>query len=85
MTSPSTTAGKACAECGIPDPCILDVIADFPSNKEKHRWSRDGRVHFDLLDDGDGAQGTITITSNAIVRTSIKPGWKKRQETRKMH
>ncbi|WBM68870.1 hypothetical protein OH773_11690 [Buttiauxella sp. WJP83] len=63
MTSPSTTAGKACAECGIPDPCILDVISEFPDNKEKHSWSKEGGVKFDLLDEGEGCKGTITITS----------------------
>lgn len=42
MTSPSSTAGKPCVECGIPDPCIFDVISDFPEAGEKHFWSKEG-------------------------------------------
>lgn len=61
MASPSSTAGKACAECGLPDPCVRDVISDFPENKEKHSWSKEGAVHFNLLDKGYGCEGAITI------------------------
>ncbi|HCU0297695.1 TPA: hypothetical protein OUE56_004666 [Citrobacter sedlakii] len=63
MSKPSSTAGNACVECGIPDPCLMDVITDFPENKEHHVWSREGAVHFDLLDEGEGCDGTITIKS----------------------
>ncbi|EAW1040385.1 hypothetical protein BJK63_22650 [Salmonella enterica] len=62
MTIPSSTAGKACAECGIPDPCIFDVVTDFPERKEKHAWSKEGVAHFNLLDSGSGCNGTIAIT-----------------------
>lgn len=61
MASPSSTAGKACADCGIPDPCILDVITDFPENKEKHTFSKEGGTRFKLLDKGHGCEGSITI------------------------
>ncbi|TZA08140.1 hypothetical protein E0K90_26475 [Escherichia coli] len=46
MTSPSSTAGKPCVECGIPDPCIFDVISDFPEAGEKHFWSKEGVARF---------------------------------------
>ncbi|HAI4298943.1 TPA: hypothetical protein ACRUVS_004717, partial [Escherichia coli] len=62
MTSPSSTAGKPCVECGIPDPCIFDVISDFPEAGEKHFWSKEGVARFKLLDDGSGCDGIITIT-----------------------
>ncbi|HCU3339482.1 TPA: hypothetical protein OUS78_003406 [Escherichia coli] len=62
MTSPSSTAGKPCVECGIPDPCIFDVISDFPEAGEKHFWSKEGMARFKLLDDGFGCDGIITIT-----------------------
>lgn len=84
MASPSTTAGKACAECDIPDPCILDVATDFPGNKENHHWSKEGRVHFDLLDYGEGQKGTSQSPASAIIRTNIKPGWKKEQEIQRL-
>lgn len=61
MASPSSTAGKACADCGIPDPCILDVITDFPANKEKHTFLKEGVTRFKLLDKGQGCEGAITI------------------------
>lgn len=61
MTNPSSTAGKACVECNIPDPCIVDVITDFSKNKEYHVWSKEGYIYFDLLDEGDGCKGTIAI------------------------
>lgn len=63
MSNLSSTAGKACVECNIPDPCVVDVITDFPENKEHHVWSEEGVVHFDLLDSGQGCKGTITIKS----------------------
>ncbi|WP_058668208.1 hypothetical protein [Citrobacter koseri] len=63
MSKPSSTAGKACVECGIPDPCLMDVITDFPENEEHHVWSKEGIVHFELLDEGEGCDGTITIES----------------------
>lgn len=63
MSKPSSTAGKACVECGIPDPCLMDVVTAFPENKEHHTWSKEGTVHFDLLDEGEGCNGTITIES----------------------
>ncbi|HGG8844085.1 TPA: hypothetical protein ACJJXJ_005139 [Enterobacter soli] len=61
MTSPSSTAGKACVDCGIPDPCILDVITDFPENKEKHTYLKEGVARFKLLDKGYGCKGIINI------------------------
>lgn len=61
MASPSSTAGKACVECGLPDPCILDVITDFPANKERHIWPKEGTAPFKLLDKGYGCEGDITI------------------------
>lgn len=63
MTKPSSTAGKACAECGMPDPCVHQIIADFPKNKEKHTWPTENPVHFILLDEEEGCEGTITIIS----------------------
>ena len=63
MSKPSSNAGNACVECGIPDPCLMDVITDFPANKEHHIWSKEGVVHFDLLDEGEGCNGTIVIES----------------------
>lgn len=61
MTSPSSTAGKACVDCGTPDPCILDVITDVPENKEKHTYLKEGVARFQLLDKGHGCKGTIAI------------------------
>ncbi|WP_259349685.1 hypothetical protein [Enterobacter sp. RHBSTW-00175] len=61
MTSPSSTAGKACVDCGIPDPCILDVITDFPENKEKHTYLKEWVARFKLLDKGYGCKGIINI------------------------
>ena len=52
MTSPSSTAGKPCVECGIPDPCICDGSSEFPEAVEKHFWSKEGMARFKLLDDG---------------------------------
>ncbi|MFA9594967.1 hypothetical protein [Citrobacter telavivensis] len=74
MVYPSSTAGKACAECGIPDPCVLDVITDFPANKEKHTWSKEGMVHFNLLDKGYGCDGTIAIVCQCI-RSGTHEAW----------
>ncbi|EFM3268530.1 hypothetical protein N3R44_004773 [Escherichia coli] len=63
MTTPSSTAGKVCVECNIPDTCLLDIITDFPNNKEHHTWSKEGSIYLNLLDEGDGCDGTITIIS----------------------
>ncbi|MBF7995018.1 hypothetical protein [Rahnella laticis] len=63
MSSPSSTAGKACAECGMPEPCLHKIEADFPKQKEKHIWPVENPAQFTLLDDGSGAEGTITVTS----------------------
>lgn len=77
MSKPSSTAGKACVECGIPDPCLMDVITDFPENEEHHVWSKEGIVHFELLDEGEGCDGTITIESKWRQKQGArKHGWK---------
>lgn len=63
MSEPSFTAGKACAECGMPDPCLHKIEANFPKAKEHHIWPIESPVTFDLLDKGTGCEGTITIIS----------------------
>lgn len=63
MASLSSTAGKACAECGMPEPCLHSIDADFPHQQEKHIWPVEKPARFTLLDDGSGAEGTITVTS----------------------
>lgn len=63
MSSPSSTAGKACAECGMPDPCLHKIITDFPKQEESHIWPEENPVRFTLLDEGEGCEGSITIIS----------------------
>lgn len=63
MSSPSPTAGKACAECGMPEPCLHKITATFPKEEENHIWPEEKPVRFTLLDEGEGCEGSITIVS----------------------
>ena len=63
MSSPSPTAGKACAECGMPEPCLHKITTAFPEQEETHIWPEEKPVRFTVLDEGGGCEGSITIIS----------------------
>lgn len=56
----SVAAGKACATCNNPDPCIFEIkIANF--DNQEYIWPVTKKIHVKALDKGTGVKGIINV------------------------